>query len=41
MGILAEDGDEADTLTLRKLAEQVCWYEWGPTKHLHAYMIWL
>jgi hypothetical protein len=24
MGILAEDGDEADTLTLRKLAEQVC-----------------
>lgn len=27
MGGDAEDGDDADTITLRKLAEQVCGYE--------------
>lgn len=39
MGVDADDGEEPDTLTLRQLAEQVCWNE-NPW-HFHAYMIWI
>lgn len=38
MGVDADDGDEADTITLRKLAEQVCWLDTMAYNTLHAYI---